>query len=441
VHHRLSLPCREARGIDYPIEVAAQANIRAARRRLVVEVVYERCCGLDVHKRSVVACAITPEGKEIRTFGTMTDDLVKLAEWIKSKGCTHVAMESTGVYWKPIYNILEMAEIETLVVNAQHMKAVPGQKTDVKDAEWIADLLRHGLLKGSYIPDREQRELRELIRYRRALINERAREVNRMQKVLEGANIKLSSVATDIMGVSGRSMIEAIISGIEDPKFLAELAKGRMKGKREALEQALHGLIGPHQRMLLSAQLEHIDFLDRKIASLDEEIGERMRPFEEDLELLDTIPGVGRRNGEAIVAEIGADMGRYPSSAHLASWVGISPGNNESAGKRKSGRTKKGNKFLRSILVEAARSAARTKNTYLSAQYHRIAARRGANRAAVAVGHTILVIVYHMLKRRQPYIELGATYFDECKREAIIHQMVKRIESLGYKVELEPKVA
>lgn len=406
-----------------------------------MQIVYERCCGLDVHKKVVVACAITPEGKEIQSFGTMTEDLLALVEWIKSKGCTHVAMESTGVYWKPIYNLLELAEIETLVVNARHIKAVPGRKTDVKDAEWIADLLRHGLLKGSYIPNREQRELRELVRYRRSLINERSREVNRLQKVLEGANIKLASVASDVLGVSGRSMLEALVHGHNDPKLLAELAKGRLKNKRQDLERALRGLVGPHQRMIIAAQLEHIDFLNQQIAQLDEEIEKRMRPFEEDLELLDTIPGVGRRAAEEILAEIGTDMDRFPSAAHLASWAGMSPGNNESAGKRKSGRTRKGNNALRGTLVDAAHAAARTKDTYLSAQHQRIAARRGANRAAVAVGHSILVIAYHVLKKRQPYIELGANYLDERRKQITVNRAVKKLEDLGFKVHLEPSVA
>lgn len=406
-----------------------------------MQVIYERCCGLDVHKKSVVACAITPQGKETRTFGTMTDDLWTLVDWLKLKGCTYVAMESTGVYWKPIYNLLELEEIQTLVVNAQHIKAVPGRKTDVKDAEWIADLLQHGLLQGSYIPGREQRELRELVRYRRSLINERTREVNRLQKVLEGANIKLASIAADVMGVSGRSMLEAIIQGTDDPTLLAGMAKGRMKNKRDELERALHGLVGSHQRMLISAQLEHIDFLDRKISLLDQEIGERMHPFEENLELLDTIPGVGRRTAEQILAEIGTDMKRFQTAAHLASWAGMSPGNNESAGKRKSGRTRKGNNALRSTLVDAAHAAARTKGTYLSAQYHRIAARRGNGRAAVAVGHTILVMVYHILKKQESYAELGANYFDQRRQDATVNRAVKKLESLGFKVILERTVA
>jgi transposase len=394
-----------------------------------------------VHKKSVTACVITPEGKELRTFGTMTEDLLALVDWIKEKGCTHVAMESTGVYWKPVYNLLELAEIEALVVNAQHIKAVPGRKTDVKDAEWIAELLRHGLLRGSYIPSREQRELRELVRYRRSLIEERAREVNRLYKVLEGANIKLSAVASDILGASGRAMLEALIRGEEDPQVLAGLAKGRLKQKERELAQALRGLIGAHQKMLIAAQLEHIDFLERQIARLSEEIARRMRPFEEELALLDTIPGVARRNAEEILAETGTDMDRFPSAAHLSSWGGVAPGNNESAGKRKSGRARKGNKALRATLTEAARSAARAKNTYLSASYHRIAARRGANRAAIAIGHAILVIAYHILKKRQPYVELGPNYLDERKKQAMVRRTVKKLETLGYEVRIEPKVA
>lgn len=402
-----------------------------------MDVMYTHCCGLDVHKKNVVACALTPEGKEIRTFSTMTEDLIALGDWLKAKGCTHVAMESTASYWKPIYNLLELEGFQTMVVNAKHIKNVPGRKTDVKDAEWIAGLLQHGLLQGSYIPNREQRELRELIRYRRSIIDERAREINRVQKVLEGANIKLSSVASNVLGKSGRTMLEAIIQGQENPEILAELAKGRLKNKKEELQKALNGLIGSHQKLMLDKQLKHIDFLDETIAELDKEVKARMLPFEEDLELLDTIPGVGRRTAEQILAEAGTDMNQFPSAAHLCSWAGVTPGNNESAGKRKSGKAKKGNQKLRSALVEAARAAARTKDTYLASQYHRIAARRGANRAALAVAHSILTIVYHILKRRQPYIELGPNYYEERKRQTVIKQSIKKLEALGYKVTVE----
>ena len=402
-----------------------------------MQVLYKRCCGLDVHKKSVTACAITAEGKEIKTFGTMTDELFALVEWVKEKGCTHVAMESTGVYWKPIYNLLELEDIEILVVNAQHIKMVPGRKTDVKDAEWIADLLRHGLLKSSYIPDRDQRELRELVRYRKSLVGERSREVNRMQKVLEGCNIKLSSVATDITGVSAKAMLKAIIDDAGDPFVIAKLAKGKLKNKQKELEKALVGLVGKHQKMLLTAQLKHIEFMDQQIIELDQEIEERMHPFDEELALLETIPGVGRRTAEDIAAEIGVDMDRFPTDAHLSSWAGMSPGNNESAGKRKSGKTTQGNKSLRTTLVISARSAARTKDTYLSAQYRRIASRRGGNRAAVAVGHTILVIAYHIIKKREPYKELGADYFDQRKKDMVVNNAVKRLLALGYKVTVE----
>jgi len=376
--------------------------------------------------------------KDVRTCKWCINVAAGLTDWIKRHRCTHVAMESTGVYWKPLYNLLELEELHVMIVNAQHIKAVPGRKTDVKDAEWIANLLRHGLLQGSFIPNREQRELRELVRYRRSLIDERSREVNRIQKVLEGANIKLSSVATDTLGVSGRAMIEAMIQGVEDPEALSDLAQKRLRSKKADLERALKGLIGPHQKMMLETQLQHIDFLDEQIAKLDEEVRNRMLPFEEDLERLDTIPGVGRRAAEQILAEIGADVkNQFPSAAHLCSWAGMAPGNNESAGKRKSGRTRKGNKKLRHALVEAARSAARTRNTYLSAQYHRIAARRGANRAAVAVGHTILTIIYYLLVRKQDYVELGSDFYDQRRKDIIIKQSIKRIESLGVRVSIE----
>jgi len=406
-----------------------------------MQVVFERCSGLDLHKKTVAACVTTPEGRETRTFGTMTADILALADWLQSMGVTHVAMEATGVYWKPVYNLLEPYGFELIVVNAQHIKQVPGRKTDVQDAEWIADLLRHGLVRGSYIPSRPERELRELVRYRKTLIRERSNEVNRVQKVREGANIKLASVATDVMGKSGRAMLEAMVAGTTDPKVLAALAKGRLQDKQPELEQALQGLVGPHQRLLLSTQLRHIDFLDREIETLSEEIAERMRPFEEALGRLETIPGVGRRTAEVLAAEIGMDMSRFPTAAHLASWAGMCPGNNESAGKRKSGRTRKGSPWLREALTEAARAAARTRNTYLSAQYHRLAARRGAKRAAVAVGHTILIIAYHILKGGTTYKDLGANYFDERDKVATVRRAMRRLESLGYKVTVEPMAA
>lgn len=402
-----------------------------------MQVVYERCCGLDVHKKTVVACVLTPEGKQTRTFGTMTQDLLVLVDWLGEHRVTHVAMESTGVFWKPIYNLLEGLELTVLVVNAQHIKAVPGRKSDVKDAEWIAELLRHGLVRGSYIPDRPQRELRELVRYRRSLIQQRAQVVNRIQKVLEGANIKLSAVVSDIVGVSGRAMLEAMVRGTEEPQLLAALAKGRLQHKRPVLEEALRGLMGPHQRMMLQSHLRHLGFLEAEIAQLDTEVASRMRPFEEALACLDTIPGMGRRAAEQVLAETGADMARFPTAAHLASWARVCPGNNESGGKRKSGHTGGGNPWLRTTLVQAAWGAAHTRRTYLSAHYHRLAARRGAKRAIVAVAHTILVIIYHLLRESAVYHDLGPNYFDERDRESTIRRSVRRIQRLGYKVTVE----
>jgi transposase len=414
---------------------------QAAERRNYMKVVHKRCCGLDVHKRTITACVITPEQKELRTFSTFTGHLLRLADWLKEKKVAHVAMESTGSYWKPVHNILEAHGFEVLLVNARHIKQVPGRKTDVKDAEWIADLMRHGLLTGSFIPDRDQRELRELVRYRRSLIDERTRELNRLEKVLEGANIKLTSVASDISGVSSMAMIQALIDGVEDPKELVQMARGRLRKKSDDLEQALVGLVGPHQKMMLRAQLDHIDFLNSRIAEMDDEVGDRMGPLEEELALLETIPGVGRRSSEAIIAEIGVDMSRFPTDGHLASWAGMSPGNNESAGKRKSGKTAGGNKHLRATLVQCAHAGARCKDTYLNTKYGRVAARRGAKRAAVAVGHDILVASYHMLAKKEPYRELGPNHFVELKRDYAVSSAVQRLQSLGFTVQLEEVVA
>lgn len=406
-----------------------------------MDVLYERCCGLDIHKRTVVACLIVPgpDGrpiKEVRGFGTMTDELLQLADWLAANSVTHVAMESTGVYWKPIWNLLE-EQFELLLVNARHVKAVPGRKTDAKDCEWLADLLRHGLLRGSFVPDRPQRELRELTRYRTSLVQERSAEVNRLQKTLEGANIKLGDVATDIMGLSSRQMLAALVDGETDAVVMAQLAQGRLRDKLPALERALAGSIGPHQRFLLARQLAHIDFLNAAIAEVSREITARLRPFETALERLATIPGVGQRTAEVLVAEIGTDMGRFPTAAHLASWAGMCPGNDESAGKRRSGKTRKGSPWLRSALIEAARAAGRSKRTYLSAQYHRLAARRGTKRAAIAVGHTILGIAYHVLSEGEVYRDLGDRYFDERDRAAVERRLVARLEGLGYTVSLE----
>jgi transposase len=443
-----------------------------------MELVYQRCCGIDIHKKVIVACLIIVANgqrqKEIRTFRTVTSELLELLDWLKAARCTHVAMESTGVYWKPIYNLLE-GQFELLVVNAQHIKAVPGRKTDVRDAEWIADLLQHGLLRGSYIPSAPQRELRELTRYRTSLVEERARAVNRLQKTLEDTNLKLGDVATDIMGKSARAMLEALLAGQTDPAKLADLARGRLKAKRAQLEEALVGILKPHHRFMLTEHLSLIDTLDEAIIRASQEIAQRLDPppdpsresvpqaaeqhvaepspaqstdqshapdassltWTRAIVLLCTIPGISRRAAEGILAEIGIDMSRFPTSGHLASWAGMCPGNHESAGKRLSGRTTKGSPWLRKLLVEAAHAAAHTKHTYLSAQYHRLAARRGKKKAMIAVGHSILVIIYQLLDQQVSYEELGGNFFDERDRKATEKRLVKRLEQLGYQVELQ----
>jgi len=406
-----------------------------------MEVIYKRCCGLDVHKKMVVACLIIRDGeevkKEIRTFGTMTSDLLLLHDWLLANRVTHVAMESTGIYWKPIYNLLE-GNFEVLLVNAAHLKAVPGKKTDVKDCEWIADLLAHGLLKGSFIPPEPIRDLRDLTRYRKSLTDERNREVNRLQKLLESANLKLSSVATDVMGVSGRAMLEAILSGSTDPEVLAELARGKLRKKLSLLREALRGRFRPHHRFMLEQILSHLDFLDETIERVSKEVENRIVPFQKEIELLKTIPGVDQKTAEVIISEIGVDMSRFPSHRHLASWAGLCPGNNESAGKRKSGKVRKGSQWLKRGLMESSWAASRTKETYLNALFHRMVRRKGKKKANVAVAHAILIIVYHILKKRIPYYELGADHFDRLNLKYITNHLVNRLNVLGYKVTLEP---
>lgn len=438
-----------------------------------MDVLYTHCAGLDVHKKTVVACCLTPAAdgtlqRESRTFSTMTQDLLRLSDWLNSKGITHVAMEATGEFWKPVHSILE-ASFTVLVVNAHHIKTVPGRKTDIKDAEWIADLLRHGLVRASFIPPLPQRDLRDLTRQRTNLVQDRVTVVNRLQKVLEWANLKLTSVATDVTGVSARAMLQAIIAGEADPAALADLAHGRMRTKRAALEQALTGRVREHHRYLLAQQLLHLDFLDEQIEELDQQIARMLAPEEppagsegaarredgtgegageaeagsvmawgEAIEMLDTLPGVGRLAAEQIVAEIGTDMGRFGSAAHLASWAKVCPGNNESAGKRRSGATGQGNQWLKRVLVQAAWAAVKVKDSHLASVYHRLAGRRGAKRAIMAVAHRILVATYYMLRDHVAYQEPGAAPADEQRKAQVLSRMLKRIEKLGYTVSLEP---
>jgi transposase len=402
-----------------------------------MDIIYERCCGMDVHKDTIVACFIAGRKKTTKTFSTTTSSLLQLVDWLKINECQYVAMEATGAYWKPIYNVLEMDEMPTLVVNAQHIKAVPGRKTDVKDSEWIADLLRHGLLNGSYIPKREQRELKELVKYRRSLIQERARELNRIQKILEGANIKLSSVVSEIDGKSSRQMLEMLASGETDVKAMASKAQMRLKQKISQLEEALQGFMGAHQRLMLKMMLNHIDSLDSQILVLDEEIEHRLLPIQDKVDLIDSIPGIAKRSAQVVISQIGINMSQFPTAAHLASWAGLCPGNNESAGKRKSGRTRKGNDMLKTTLIECSKSASHQKSTYFYAQYHRIASKRGKNRATIAVAHTMLTIIYQILKNNVPYYELGADFFEQQRKKEIVQKSVKRLESLGYSVTVE----
>ena len=407
-----------------------------------MEIVYQVCCGLDVHKKSVTACLRSsgPKGKrkkETRTFRTTTSALLELSTWLSEAGCTHVAMESTGVYWRPVWNVLEGA-FTLLLVNARHVKMVPGRKTDVKDSEWIAELLEHGLLRSSFVPPPPIRELRELTRYRKQLIQERAREANRVHKVLETANIKLGCVATDILGVSGTAMIKALIAGERDGEHLAQFARRALRDKHEELRDALTGRFTQHHAFMLEQLMHHIEFLERQITEFDQRIAEAMHPFDEKLERLDRIVGVGRRGAEQIVAELGVDMNQFPTAAHAASWTGLCPGNNESAGKRKSGKTTHGNRWLREALVECARGAAFKKDSYFRAQYHRLAKRRGDKKAIVAVAHSILVAAYHILKRGTEYQDAGHGYFDQIDRERLTRYHQHRLAQLGFEVTLRP---
>jgi transposase len=401
------------------------------------EIIIDKGCGLDVHKETVVACVMgSGIKKEIRTFSTKTNDLLSLKTWLSSMGITHVAMESTGSYWKPVFNVLEDS-FTLILANARHIKNVPGRKTDVKDSEWICRLLRSGLLAGSFIPPQVIRELRDLTRYRRKLMQSLSAEKNRIQKVLEDANIKISSVLSDTFGVSGSQMITAIMEGKLCEEEMANLAKGKLTCKKEEIREALVGYFQDHHRFMIRASLEHIKHLEKLISDLDWETKKKLEQYQKEYDLLQTIPGVKEQGAASIIAEIGVDMNIFPSEGHLSTWAGMSPGNNESAGKKKSGKTTQGNKNLRAALTQCAWAASKTKNTYLSAKYHSLVGRRGKKRALIAIGHKILVIAYHIIKNGLPYKELGKDYLLHRREDKIVKNHIKRLRDLGYEVELK----
>lgn len=418
-------------------------RLDAMRLEVFMQLLYPHCCGLDVHKDSVVACVrhLGENGKPdetIRTFATTTKGLLELGDWLVACRVTDAAMESTGVYWRPVWNLLE-DRVKVMLVNAQHIKQVPGRKTDVKDSQWIAQLLQHGLLRPSFVPDRPQRELRDLTRQRAQLADDQARVANRIQKVLEDANIKLGSVASDVLGKSGRDMLKAMIDGQSEPQAIASLARGRMRPKIPALTQALTGHVTNHHRFMLKALLEQVEHLEKQTQAFDARIEEVMGPLAPTIQRLDQIPGVNKRSAQNILAEIGTDMSRFPSADHLASWAGLSPGNNQSAGKRKSGRMTQGNRWLKRTMTQCALAAANKAGSFLQARFRRISARRGRKRAAMAVAHSMILSIYEMLKSGESYHELGAEYLDQFQHDRIKRHLVSRLQYMGYDVNLNPK--
>jgi transposase len=406
-----------------------------------MQVVYPSCGGIDVHARTAVVCLIKEDKREIRTFSTMTDDLLALLDWLSAEGCTHVAIESTGVYWKPVFNILETS-LEVILVNARHVKAVPGRKTDVRDCEWLADLLRHGLLKASFIPPRHIRELRELTRYRQSLIRERTALANRIQKLAESGNIKLGQVASDALGVSGKLMLRALAEGETDAEKMSELARRSMKRKQAELKRALEGRLTAAQRWVLKELLDQYEVVEGAIKRVEAKIGEEVEqspdPFvKEAIELLDSIPGIAETVAQIIISEIGVEMSRFASEKHLTSWAGISPSNNESAGKRKAGRINKSNGYLKGALVQAAWAASHQKGTFLAGKYRRLVKRMGKKKALIAVAHSLLVIIYHLLKEKVGYQELGADYQEKRNVENQRRRLIRQLEGLGLRVTVE----
>ena len=401
--------------------------------------VYDNCCGIDVHKKLMVACFIHGKEQEVREFGATTRELLELADWLSQGGCQMVAMESTASYWKPLYNILESSGLEAMVVNARHMKAVPGRKTDVKDSEWIADLLQHGLLQASYIPDRAQRELRELVSYRKSLTQDRTRELNRLQKMLEGANIKLSGTVADINGKSARNILDTILSGTGvdsakyDEMYSRNVIAHNLKASKEQIIDDLNGVISPLQRKMMRELLVHVDELDAHIRHLDDDIDGHMKQDEKQaVDAIRSVTGLGAKSAQAVISVIGTDMGRFPTDAHISSWAGLCPGDNESAKKRRSGKTRKGNSLLRSTLIVCAHSAAKVKGSYFHAQFQRVSAHRGSKRAYVAVAHSMLIAIYHILKDGVEFKDLGADYYNQFNKERKINAYLKKLKALGW---------
>ena len=402
-----------------------------------MDTLYERCCGIDVHKKLIVACFRCGKKQELRQFGSTSEELRELTGWLLSEGCQMAAMESTGSYWKPLYNIFELSGLEAMVVNARDMRNVPGRKTDTKDAEWIADLLQHGLLRASFIPDRKQRELREASRYRKSLTEERAKELNRLQKMLEGGNIKLASVVSDINGRSARRLLAALL-GTDEPfseEAVQNMVHGRLKGKGKAILKAMDGFLTPLQKELIRQVIDHIDDMTKRIGKMDDIMGQYLDEYQEAIREIDELPGIAKQSAETILAETGLDMARFPTEKHIASWAGLAPGNNESAGKRRSGRTTKGNPTLKTTLIQCAKVAARDTKSYFYAQYQRLVVRRGKNRATVAVAHSMLTAIYHILKDHVPFRDLGADYYNQFNRERKIKGYIKKLEKLGVEVD------
>ena len=410
-----------------------------------MEVLYSHCAGLDVHKDSVVACVRhMAEGKvtaPVKTFKTTTAELMLLSNWLSAEGVTHIVMEATGIYCKPVWHILSDGEFHLILANAAHVKNVPGRKTDVNDATWLADLMAHGLIRASFVPDEPTQQMRDLLRTRKQMVRERSSHVQRIQKTLEDANIKLDSVVTDILGLSGRRIIEALIAGQTMPQALATLAHRRIHASTDELEAALRGRLTKHHRFLLKLHLDQIDAFDAAIAAIDQEVNVNVEPFRAAIELLSSIPGIGNLAATVIVSEIGIDMSRFPADGHLISWAGLCPRNDESAGKRRSTKMKKGAPWLKTTLVQCAWAASRTKGSYLQAQYHRLRSRRGSKKAICAVAASMLTAAYHMLKNRTFYEDLGADHFDRREKGRQILRLVNRLQSLGYAVEITPRAA